>query len=87
MNESTFTTDRRSPPREPLEGDVVVEVDATRIVGPGQNISDDGVFFIADAAIPVKVRLEGSAEVRTGELVRVESMGGGKVGIAVRFPR
>ena len=36
----------------------------------------------------VKVRIEGrNGEVRMGELIRLESMGGGRLGVAVRFPK
>lgn len=85
MTDSKLTTNRRIPERQALDGDVVVEFDATTLVGPGQNISQQGVFFIADGRVSVKVRIDGDDEERAGEIVRVESMGGGRLGIAVKF--
>ena len=85
MTDSKLTTDRRTPERRALEGDVVVEFDATTLIGPGQNISEQGVFFIADGRVPVKVRIDGEDVEKVGEIVRVESMGGGRLGIAVKF--
>lgn len=77
--------DSRRGERVPLEGAVTVELDAAVIAGSGQNISPQGVFFTADGALPVRVRIHGSEHGVRGELVRYESMGDGRVGIAVRF--
>ncbi len=55
------------------------------IAGSGQNISPQGVFFTADGALQVRVRLGGHDHSVRGELVRYESMGDGRVGIAIRF--
>ncbi len=82
---SAYTSDRRAPVRQPMDGEVVVEIQQTELRGSGQNISTDGVFFIADASVPVKVQIDGEDGQRVGEIVRIESMGGGKVGIALRF--
>lgn len=86
MSEQSSTgTDARREPRAPMTGQVTIAFDAGAIVGPGQNISAQGVFFVAAGPIPVRVSVDGSAATVPGELVRVESMGEGKVGIAVRF--
>lgn len=77
--------DNRRDPRVDLTEQVTIRFEAGQIVGSGQNISQQGVFFTATASIPVTVRIEGKDEVVYGELVRVESMGNGRVGIAVRF--
>jgi hypothetical protein len=79
------TADRRGPSRQPLSGRVVIELERVQLVGPGQNISSDGVYFVSDGNIPVRVHLEGRDGEITGELVRVEAMGQGKLGVAVRF--
>ena len=84
MNKPISAADRRTE-RSKLAGDVIVEIPESRVVGPGQNISSDGVFFIAEGSVPVKVRIEGSDEVHSGEIVRLESMGDGRFGFAVRF--
>lgn len=75
----------RRDPRVDLTEQVTIRFEAGSIVGPGQNISQQGVFFTAAASIPVTVRIAGKDEVVYGELVRVETMGDGRVGIAVRF--
>ena len=85
MSNSSFTSERRDPKRQDLDGEVVVELQTTRLVGSGQNISQEGVFFISDGSVPVKVRIEGEDGEIRGEIVRIESMGGGRTGVAVRF--
>lgn len=77
--------DNRRDPRFALDREVSLEIDAGAIVGPGQNISQQGVFFTAQARVPVVVKIAGREQPLAGELVRFESMGGGRVGIAVRF--
>lgn len=74
----------RAAPRIDLDGEVTIRFDAGAIVGSGQNISAQGVFFTATGSLPVTVHVAGRGEMR-GELVRLESMGGGCIGIAVRF--
>ena len=77
--------DNRREPRHPFDAAVTVEVDAAQLVGSGENISSQGVFFTVAERLSVTVRIDGRTDGIRGELVRVESMGGGKVGIAVRF--
>ena len=72
-------------PRVDLAGQVTIRFAADALVGSGKNVSDQGVFFVADGSVPVKVTIEGREGELDGELVRVESMGAGKVGIAVKF--
>jgi len=81
---STETEGRRDP-RIPMDQAVSIDFEVASIVGSGQNVSRQGVFFTTEAAVPVTVRIVGSSEVRRGELVRIESMGGGRIGVAVRF--
>lgn len=87
MNEPRAQTsiDNRRDPRVDLAKQVTIRFEAGSIVGPGQNISLQGVFFTAPASIPVTVSIDGVDEVVQGQLVRVETMGEGRVGIAVRF--
>jgi hypothetical protein len=68
-----------------MEGAVTVEIEAGVIAGSGQNISSQGVFFTTDGALPVRVRFDGQEPGVRGELVRYESMGDGRVGVAIRF--
>ncbi len=77
--------ERRDSPRVAMGETVTIKIHTDTIVGPGQNISAQGVFFIADAELRVSVSISGVAEPVDGTLVRVQHMGEGKLGIAVRF--
>ncbi|HLQ36805.1 MAG TPA: PilZ domain-containing protein [Planctomycetota bacterium] len=76
---------RRQDPRVNMGERVTVTFSAGEMVGSGQNISAQGVFFVAETSIPVMVRIDGVAAPVAGELIRVQAMGEGKLGIAVRF--
>lgn len=76
---------QRRGERRRLEGDVTVEILSQSIDGPGENVSDGGVLFAALGSVRVRVRLPGDAETREGELVRLTPLGGGRLGVAVRF--
>lgn len=80
-----MTQDQRRHERQPLAGEVTITVDAQDIVGPGRNVSSQGLYFTTTGTVHVLVRLPGQAAPVPGELVRVESMGDGRLGIAVRF--
>ena len=80
-------TDHRRSDRVGLEGNVTIRFTNDAIVGSGQNISEQGVFFLTEGSLPVTVEIEGRSGTLIGELVRVESMGTGQVGIAVKFDR
>ncbi len=79
------TTSRRDGERKSFDQPVTVRIESSELVGSGQNISPQGVFFVAESTVRVWVRIEGSDEERAGELLRVQSMGDGKVGVAIRF--
>jgi hypothetical protein len=74
----------RQSPRLELQSDVTIELDANTLVGSGDNISLQGVFFTTDEPITVSVQVAEHGVVR-GKLDRLESMGDGRIGIAVRF--
>jgi hypothetical protein len=74
---------KREQERLRLATDVSVTFQAEPVTGPGQNISQSGVFFIAEEDVRVTVRL-GDQEVE-GYLVRAENHGSGKTGLAVKF--
>lgn len=80
-----MTQDQRRHERTPLDGEVTISVDAQQIVGPGRNVSSQGLYFSTSAAVRVMVTVPGQKDPIPGELVRVESMGDGRLGIAVRF--
>jgi hypothetical protein len=83
-HQSTTAAERRDQPRATLEGNVTVRFREGALVGPGQNVSDEGVFFVGGGAITVEVELPDGSR-RTGEVVRVQSMGDKQLGLAVRF--
>lgn len=75
----------RREERLPLDGQVTITIEQQQIPGPGRNVSSQGVYFTTAAKIRVMVQAAGHDAPIPGELVRVESMGDGNVGIAVRF--
>ena len=79
------TSERRSQERATIDGTVTVAFADQEVIGPGQNMSDEGVFFIADASLRVKILVHGTEEWREGEVIRVQSMGEGRLGMAIRF--
>lgn len=85
MDQSKTTSEHRRHERLNLDCKVTVDLDPLSIVGPGENISREGVFFVIDGRIRATVTIEGRDEVLQGELVRIQSMGAGRTGIAVRF--
>jgi hypothetical protein len=82
---SKHSVEDRRAPRVELDGAVTIRFEAASIVGSGQNIAEQGVFFTAAGSLPVTVELAGAAGPITGDLVRLESMGDGRIGIAVKF--
>jgi len=78
------STDRRFE-RVDFERTVTIRIVGGAIVGSGQNVSEQGVFFVTEGSIPVKVEIEGREGALPGKLVRIENMGAGMVGIAVKF--
>ena len=79
------TSTNRRFERVSFDRAVTVRFEGDAIVGSGQNVSEQGVFFVSDQAIPVKVEIDGREGQLTGELIRIENMGDGQVGIAVKF--
>lgn len=86
MQERTAPADleMRRASRVDLDGEVTIRFEGGTILGSGQNISEQGVFFTAAATLPVTVHIAGRGIVR-GQLVRLETIGDGRIGIAVRF--
>lgn len=77
-------TNRQSE-RVGFDSTVTIRLSGDAIVGSGQNVSGQGVFFVSEASIPVTVEIDGRPGTLPGELVRIENMGDGQVGIAVKF--
>lgn len=84
-DKDAMTQDHRRHERTPLDGEVTITVDAQKIVGPGRNVSSQGLYFSTSGSVRVLVSVPGQDDPIPGELVRVESMGDGRLGIAVRF--
>lgn len=84
-SDPSLTLDQRRAPRDDLAAAVTLEFAPGALVGPGKNISQSGVYFTIDAGIAVSLRIAGRDGAVAGELVRVDNMGGGQFGIAVRF--
>lgn len=82
---TNVAADGRRESRQPLTGQVTITFAADPIHGPGQNISAQGLYFTAEGSLRVQVQVEGRAEPIPAELVRAETMGNGRMGIAVRF--
>ena len=82
---ATGGANRRASPRVVLEGQVEVTFE-NPVVGDGSNVSAQGVLFECDQPLKVAVRLPGRDEPVEGELVRVQDLGNGRQGVAVRFP-
>ncbi|MCA8975706.1 MAG: PilZ domain-containing protein [Planctomycetes bacterium] len=87
MNDPAAVTgaEQRRSARVDIDAPVTIELLPGTYVGPGENISEQGVYFRVEGAIPVRVRIGDDDTVRPGELVRVDNLGDGGVGIAVRF--
>lgn len=83
--EESTTSERRGQERANLDGTVTVAFSEQEVVGPGQNMSDEGVFFVASASLRVKVLVNEGEAWREGEVIRVQSMGEGRLGMAIRF--
>ena len=83
--EQTRVAERRSTDRQVFEGGVIVEFEGLQMEGPARNVSASGVYFVAEGQARVRVRIDGETSPRDAELVRVESLGAGRFGIAVRF--
>jgi hypothetical protein len=77
--------ERRGGERQPFDGEIRIRFLDPILVGPGENISGDGVFFVTEDSVRVEVSTDGDDKVYQGELVRLHSMGSGKTGVAVRF--
>lgn len=84
LHETSSINTRRAE-RVGFDGTVTVRFDGGDVVGSGQNVSEQGVFFISETPIKVNVEIAGRDGTMTGELVRIENMGAGAVGIAVKF--
>ncbi len=77
--------ERRGGERKPFDGEIRIRFLDSELVGPGENISGDGVFFVTEGSVRVEVSAGDDGKTYQGELVRLHSMGSGKTGVAVRF--
>ena len=83
-NNQVNQKERRSSDRNPMMKSVEVRFSEESVTGPGQNVSEDGVLFITQESLRVRVRI-GDEQWADGELIRVQNMGEGRIGVAVKF--
>jgi hypothetical protein len=90
MNQSgdpKVASEVRNDARIPLAGEVTITLATNEIYGSGQNISTQGLYFTTKCALLVQVKIEGRDQPVPAELIRLESMGNGCIGLAVRFQK
>ena len=85
MAEKTSQKERRKDSRGSLSGTVTVRFAPEALAGEGQNISAEGALFVLGASVPLTIEVAGDGRARKGVLVRASDLGGGKIGMAVRF--
>ena len=56
MSEKENEDNHRGSPRATLDGTVKVRFDEATLEGPGQNLSKDGVYLIADGEILLEIQ-------------------------------
>jgi hypothetical protein len=78
-------SERREGTRKALREPVSVRLLAPCLDGVGENVSEQGVLFVVEGPVEVMVRIGNSGTELRGTLVRLQDMGGGRSGIAVRF--
>lgn len=78
-------SERREGTRRALRETVSVRLLAPRLAGAGENVSEQGVLFTVDGPVEVMVRIGDRETELRGTLVRLQDLGGGRSGIAVRF--
>jgi hypothetical protein len=79
--------ERRAANRRAERGTVRLTVQTKAIDGEAENVSPTGILFLSDADVRVSVEVEddGVAVRRSGRLVRVQRLRGGRSGWAVEF--
>jgi hypothetical protein len=85
----TATDNRRRAPRLDSEAEINVTFEAGSLAGRAENLSAAGVFFFSADKVRVRVEVKdgGKSTVRSGRLVRVESISDDSSGFAIEFDR
>ncbi len=83
-NNQVDQKERRISDRNSMTQSVEVRFPEEPVTGPGQNLSEDGVLFVTQESLRVRVRI-GDEQWVDGELIRVQNMGEGRIGVAVKF--
>lgn len=80
-------SERRGSQRDHQTVPVEVNFEKVKLLGPSANLSAEGVYFLAEAAIPVSVTIsvEGKKRSVKGKIVRVGSVNEKTLGIAIQF--
>ena len=84
-NKKTSVEDRRSSPRIPLEGAVMIRILQGQLLGSTTDVSGDGMFMLAQGEIPVEVIISRLHPPFRGRLVRVLPVNDKTCGIGIRF--
>lgn len=89
MKHTTDVGERRRGNRRESRGTVKVTVETRELGGELENASPSGVLFLSEDALRVVIEFTdgGTAEKRSGRLVRAQRMTGDTVGWAVEFDR
>lgn len=79
--------ERRGSPRDSRTLPVEVHFEKLKLLGPSANLSPEGVYFLAEATIPVSVTIsvDGKKRIVKGRVVRVGSVNEKTLGVAVQF--
>ena len=79
--------DRRGSQRDPRTLPVEVHFEKLKLLGPSANLSSEGVYFLAEATIPVSVTISVDGKKRSlkGKVVRVGSVNEKTLGVAIQF--
>ncbi|MCE9595978.1 MAG: PilZ domain-containing protein [Planctomycetes bacterium] len=88
-DQPTATDNRRRAPRRESEAAIKVSLETGSLAGRAENLSAAGVFFFSADNVRVRVEIEdgGKTTVRSGRLVRVESISDDSSGFAIEFDR
>jgi hypothetical protein len=79
------TENRRRAERRETDAFLVVSIEAQALEGRADNVSESGVFLFAGDRVRVRVELGG--KVRSGRIVRLQTMNERETGLAIEFDR
>lgn len=83
----TQVTDQRRAWREELEAPVTLRIEATRVEGVSDNLSEVGIMLFTDVPVRCVVEVGHGEDARRyhGRLVRLQRMNETNTGLAIEF--